>query len=84
MSIERNAEQRRGILSTLTIAQMRNPNMNDNEWDEFFDLLRKIADLPDSTWQEKRQAVRDEAAQRGVDTTLEEFLEWFDGDKDVD
>ena len=32
--------------------------MNDREWDEFFDLLRKITDLPDSTWQEKRQTVQ--------------------------
>jgi hypothetical protein len=58
--------------------------MNDREWDSFFDLLRKITDLPDMSWQEKRQAVRDEAASRGFDTLFEEFLEWFDGDLQSD
>lgn len=52
--------------------------MNDREWNIFFDLLRQITSLPGSAWQEKRQAVRDEAAARGMETILEEFLGWFE------
>ncbi|HEY7428864.1 MAG TPA: hypothetical protein VH682_31830 [Gemmataceae bacterium] len=52
--------------------------MNDREWDSFFDLMRQIVDLPGMTWEEKRQTVRDEAATRGMDIPLEEFLDWFE------
>ena len=51
--------------------------MNDREWDTFFDLLWLIVDGSEP-WQEKRQKVRDEAAARGIDTSVEEFLGWFE------
>ena len=47
--------------------------MNDRQWDEFFDLLRLVVDLPGKTWQEKRDQVQAEAFSRDAETALEEF-----------
>ena len=50
--------------------------MNDRQWDEFFDLLRLVVDLPGKTWQEKRDQVQAEAFSRDAETALEEFTGW--------
>jgi len=49
--------------------------MSEQDWNLFFELLEKIISQPGS-WQEKKDALEKEAADRG-DIALGEFLGWF-------
>jgi hypothetical protein len=48
--------------------------MTEREWDTFFDLLRKIINLPGKSADEKAEEVRDQASRRQSEGDLDEFL----------
>jgi hypothetical protein len=51
--------------------------MSDRDWEHFFELLKRIVDLPNMTWEEKADKVDDEAARYDAETALEEFTGWW-------
>jgi hypothetical protein len=52
------------------------------EWDQFFDLIRKVVDLKDChgvglPWLTKAALVQKEAVARGDEVYLDEFVNWW-------
>jgi hypothetical protein len=52
--------------------------MTERDWEMFFDLLQKIVDLPNKTWQDKADQVNEEAARYDAEVDLAEFTGWFE------
>jgi phage tail tape-measure protein len=50
--------------------------VTEKQWDRFFDIMAMILNMP-GAWADKAARVRDEAAQRDLEGTLGEFVEWF-------
>jgi hypothetical protein len=50
--------------------------MDQRQWDKFFELLDKVADLP-GTWQEKKAELKRQAEDAGSFNNLEEVAGWF-------
>lgn len=48
--------------------------MNENEWDDLFDLISKAVDLPGLTAAEKGKEIRKQAGLRDQLVNLDEFI----------
>lgn len=58
--------------------------MSDGEWERFYDLLRKIADNPNGSRQEKRYEMIRQAQRHGAGDALGEVLAWLEDDEPSD
>lgn len=54
--------------------------MSEEEWEKFFELVEKIVNQKDMTYQEKRELVSEEAGLRGYDCDFGEMISWYGGD----
>jgi hypothetical protein len=52
--------------------------VEDGDWQEFFDYLEEIVNLPEQTWRERMQTVIDMAKACDAEDNLNEFLCWWE------
>ena len=57
--------------------QQRRFKMSEEQWEQFFDLLIEIENLPGLTYKEKKELLEEKAEKYGAAISLEEVTNWF-------
>ena len=56
--------------------------MTGDEWEVFFDMCDKIANMKQPTWKDKREVLTQESLARDPMEHFAEIIGWFDGTMD--